>query len=69
MAEVEKMFSCDNCGSVSRLIYDSEEIRYEPEYCPFCGEIAEVVFDDEFDEDELGLDDDGLGEDDDHHWN
>jgi len=52
MSEIERTMSCDNCGSSCRLIYDSDEIHYRPENCPFCGEIVEFVNDDDLTEDD-----------------
>jgi hypothetical protein len=67
MAELERELQCENCGSQCRIIYDSDQVHYDPETCPFCGEIAGTVVDEDWDE----LDDDGLGDDDgnDLNWN
>ena len=67
MAELERELHCENCGSQCRIIYDSDQVHYDPETCPFCGEIAGTVVDEDWDE----LDDDGLGDDDgnDSNWN
>jgi hypothetical protein len=67
MAELERELHCENCGSQCRIIYDSDQVHYDPETCPFCGEIAGTVVDEDWDE----LDDDGLGDDDgnDLNWN
>lgn len=69
MAELERELHCENCGSQCRIIYDSDQVHYDPETCPFCGEIVGTVVDeDEWDE----LDDDGLGDDEDDNdsnWN
>jgi hypothetical protein len=61
---------CESCGSNCRLLFDNETTQFEPEYCPFCGEIVGTLVDEDYD-DELGLDDDGLGDDDDNdtRWN
>jgi hypothetical protein len=40
MAELEREMHCENCGSRCRIIYDSEQVHYDPETCPFCGEIV-----------------------------
>lgn len=66
MAELERDMHCENCGSQCRILYDADQVHYDPETCPFCGEIAGTIVDeDEWDE----LDDDGLGdEDDDTNW-
>jgi hypothetical protein len=65
MSEVEKTLFCENCGSSARLIFDPEEVNYEPENCPFCGElVGTLVEEEEWDE----LDDDLEDEDDDTNW-
>jgi hypothetical protein len=69
MAEFERELHCENCGSQCRIIYDSEQVHYDPETCPFCGEIAGTVIDELDEDDELELwGDDGLS-DDDTNWN
>lgn len=66
MAEFEREIHCENCGSVCRIIYDSDQVHYDPETCPFCGEVAgTVIEEDEWEE----LEDDGLGDEDDYNWN
>lgn len=67
MAEFEREIHCENCGSQCRIIYDSDQVHYDPENCPFCGEVVGTMVDEEeWDE----LEDDGLGdEDDDYSWN
>lgn len=39
MAEVSKQHSCDNCGSDYQLTYESDDVSYEPDNCPFCGDV------------------------------
>lgn len=69
MAEFERELLCENCGSQCRIIYDSEQVHYDPETCPFCGEIVGTMIDEVEDEEEL-WGDDGLSEDeDDTNWN
>jgi hypothetical protein len=63
MSEVEKTLFCENCGSSARLIFDPEEVNYEPETCPFCGELVGTIVEEEDDDDWEELDDDGLDED------
>lgn len=68
MPEFERELHCENCGSLCRIIYDPDQVHYDPETCPFCGEIAGTVVE----EDDLWeeLEDDGLSdEDDDYNWN
>jgi hypothetical protein len=71
MAELELELNCENCGSQCRIIYDSEQVHYDPETCPFCGEIVGMDIDDLDEDEELALwGDDGMeDEDDDHRWN
>ena len=66
MAEFERELHCENCGSACRIIYDSDQVHYDPETCPFCGEVAgTIIEEDEWEE----LEDDGLGDEDDYNWN
>lgn len=68
MGEFEREVHCENCGSQCRIIYDSDQVHYDPENCPFCGEVVGTVVE----EDDLWeeLEDDGLSdEDDDYNWN
>ena len=58
MSEVERHLYCENCDSSARIIYDAEEVSYEPEVCPFCGENVGTLVD-EFDED-FDLEDEDL---------
>lgn len=70
MPEVELELECENCGSKCRVLYDTDQVHYDPENCPFCGEVVGGV-DDGLDEDEdtfLWMDD-GLEDDDDTSWN
>lgn len=67
MAEVERTLFCENCGSTARLIYDTEDVNYEPENCPFCGELVGTHVEEDDDWEELL--DDGLDEEDDINWN
>jgi hypothetical protein len=70
MPELELELNCDNCGSKCRVIYDTDQVHYDPETCPFCGEVVGLLdFDDEDEEDDLSLDDDGLTDSDDTDWN
>jgi DNA-directed RNA polymerase subunit RPC12/RpoP len=46
MADVEKEITCSNCGSNYSIIYDEEEVNYDPENCPFCGDVADAVDED-----------------------
>ena len=39
MSETAKDHSCDNCGSKYQLIFDIDEVSYEPDNCPFCGDV------------------------------
>lgn len=66
MSEVEKTLFCENCGSTARLIFDPEEVNYEPETCPFCGELVGTISEDEEWDD---FDEDGLEEDEDDDTN
>ncbi len=71
MSEVELDLNCENCGSRCRVIYDPEQVHYEPEYCAFCGEVvgcADEDIEDETDEEDL-WGDDGLSDSDDSNWN
>lgn len=45
MPEIERSMVCENCGSACRMIYDNDDVRYEPENCPFCGELVGVMTD------------------------
>ena len=38
--EEDRSLNCGNCGSSFRLMYDSEEISYSPDNCPFCGDLV-----------------------------
>ena len=67
MAELERELHCENCGGACRIIYYSYQVHYDPETCPFCGEIAGTVVDE--DDEWEDFDDDGLSDDDDHSWN
>lgn len=62
MAEVEEDVVCNNCGSKFKLIYETDQVSYDPENCPFCAEIVNLNVDDDFDNVELDdsdwLDDD-----------
>lgn len=42
MAELEKEQECDNCGSKYRLLYDEDQVSYDPENCPFCGDLVNI---------------------------
>ena len=68
MSELERELHCENCGSQCRIIYDPDQVHYDPETCPFCGEIVGTIVDEEEWEE---FDDDGLGDedDDDTNWN
>lgn len=63
MAELEKELSCENCASKFKLIYDNDLTDYEPDNCPFCGDLLEVKwdigegFDDEYGNELKDLDD------------
>lgn len=60
MAEKEVESTCENCGSEYRLAYDDEQVSYNPDNCPFCGDLNEVVVEDlnfNDDEEELSFDD------------
>lgn len=62
MAELERELNCDNCGCVCRIIYDSDRVFYDPELCPFCGEMVGT----EEETEEFGdFNDDGLEDEDD----
>jgi len=66
--------TCDNCGSMFALSFETDEVSYSPSHCPFCGdyydnEKEELNFNDdeedfEFEEDESSSDDS-----DDRRWN
>ena len=59
--------TCDNCGSMFALSFETDEVSYSPSHCPFCGdyydnEKEELNFNDdeedfEFEEDESSSDD------------
>lgn len=66
MSEVEKSLFCENCGASARLIFDPEEVNYEPENCPFCGELVGTLVEEEEWDDDLDLSD--LDEDNDPNW-
>ena len=67
--------TCDNCGSMFALSFETDEVSYSPSHCPFCGdyydnENEELDFNDKeddafYDEESDELDD----EDDDRRWN
>jgi hypothetical protein len=71
MSEVELELNCENCGSRCRIIYDPDAVHYDPESCPFCGEVVGLMEDDLDEDEEAELwGDDGLSEDDDDsRWN
>lgn len=69
MAELEREMHCENCGSQCRIIYDSEQVHYDPETCPFCGEIVGTMVDELDDEEDLWGDDGLSDEDADSNWN
>jgi hypothetical protein len=46
MAEQEVESTCENCGSEYRLIFDDEQVSYNPDNCPFCGDLNEVIVED-----------------------
>ena len=46
MSEQEKDSTCENCGSTYRLVYDDEQVSYNPDNCPFCGDLNEVIIED-----------------------
>ena len=52
MAETENKVTCDNCGSKYTIIYYPEDVNYDPENCPFCGETINLDEDSDFDSDE-----------------
>jgi hypothetical protein len=60
MAEIEKEASCTNCGSVYRLMYDTDSVSYEADNCPFCGDLING-YDNDFDfkseEEDMNMDD------------
>jgi len=64
MSEVEVTMFCENCGSTCRLLYEGEDVSYEPENCPFCGEIIGSLTLEAYDEEEEDED-----EDEDDSWN
>lgn len=66
MAELEKEMHCENCGSKCHIIYDSEQVHYTPENCPFCGE--NLIDYDVCDEDDF-MEMSGDEENDDYDWN
>jgi transcription initiation factor IIE alpha subunit len=41
MAESSDEYTCNNCGSKYQLTYDTDEVSYEPDNCPFCGDVVE----------------------------
>jgi len=68
VAELEREMHCENCGSQCRIIYDADQVHYDPETCPFCGEIAGTVVEEEWEEFDFdGLEDDK--DDNDSNWN
>lgn len=69
MSELEREMHCENCGSACRIIYDSEQVHYDPETCPFCGEIVGTLVDELEDDEDLWGDDGLSDEDDDTNWN
>lgn len=70
MPELELELLCENCGSKCRIIYDTDQVHYDPESCPFCGEVVGLEEDLDEEDDELGLwGDDGLSDSDDTNWN
>jgi hypothetical protein len=52
MAEIETEVSCDNCGSQYTLIYDTDNVSYDAEHCPFCADIVNIQEDEEWDDNE-----------------
>jgi transcription initiation factor IIE alpha subunit len=73
MPEVELELNCDNCGSKCLIRYDTDQVHYDPESCPFCGEVVGLLDDESMEEEadeELDLwGDDGLSNSDDTNWN
>jgi hypothetical protein len=67
MSEVEVNMFCENCGSSCRLLYDSEEVNYEPENCPFCGEVVGTLAAESYEDEDEELDEDD--DDENHSWN
>ena len=65
--------TCDNCGSMFALSYESDEVSYSPSHCPFCGdyydnEKEELNFND--DEEDFEFQDEETSDDeDDRRWN
>lgn len=47
MADIETDVSCENCGSQYTLIYDTDSVSYDAETCPFCGDMINLLDDDE----------------------
>jgi hypothetical protein len=64
MGESIKQHSCDNCGSRYQLIYDIDEVSYEADNCPFCGDVLNEEIEIGFDGDEAIDWDDGDSSDD-----
>lgn len=66
MAETAKQHSCDNCGSRYQLIFDSDDVSYEPDNCPFCGDVLNEEIEIGFDSDDaIGWDDNEPSDDED----
>lgn len=36
----DRDITCANCGSNFRLAFERDEVSYEPENCPFCGDLV-----------------------------
>lgn len=67
MPEIELNLVCDNCGSSCRVMFDNEQVNYDPENCPFCGEIVGIVDDEllDYSEEDENEEEDG---DDNNSW-
>lgn len=66
--------TCDNCGSMFSLSFESDEVSYSPSHCPFCGdyydnEKEELNFNDDEEDFEFEEDDSSSDESDDRRWN
>lgn len=39
----DEKIQCDNCGSAFSLVYDEDEVSYNPSRCPFCGDYYDTT--------------------------
>lgn len=63
MAEVSKEYVCESCGSVFQISYLKDDVSYDPELCPFCGDMLNIGSEEEdeksfYNREDLDTDDD-----------